>query len=109
MSAINTAHNFRTASTDCLAFFHLTGNGERLWVSTFNMRHNHGRDAIIPKQKLTQEEEAQLDDLLAYEASTSGIRSYIYDHFGKILSGQDIRNIRRDRMPAMSGWSLCSL
>ncbi|GAA49869.1 hypothetical protein CLF_103699 [Clonorchis sinensis] len=85
--------------TGCPARFHVRRYNDQLMVTSYYLEHNHPRskfifDRLPVNRRLTNEELRECSALLKYGAPSSQIRQYVADHFGKVLTIQDVYSYR---------------
>ncbi|GAA50770.1 hypothetical protein CLF_105024 [Clonorchis sinensis] len=75
-------------------------------VTSYYLEHNHRRskfifDRLPVNRRLTTEELKECSTLLKCGAPSSEIRQYVADHFGKVLTIQDVYNYRSKCRPPL--------
>ncbi|GAA53973.1 hypothetical protein CLF_111780 [Clonorchis sinensis] len=88
-----------TRCSGCQARVHVRRYNDHLMVTSYYPEHNHPRskfifDRLPVNRRLTNEELKECSTLLKYGAPSSEIRQYVADHFGKVLTIQDVYNYR---------------
>ncbi|GAA54165.1 hypothetical protein CLF_112443 [Clonorchis sinensis] len=79
--------------------FHVRRYNDHLMVTSYYLEHNHPRskfifDRLSVNRRLTNEELKECSTLLKYGDPSLEIRQYAADHFGKVLTIQDVCNYR---------------
>ncbi|GAA57822.1 hypothetical protein CLF_113241 [Clonorchis sinensis] len=97
-----------TRCTGCPARLHVRRYNDHLMVTSYYLEHNHPRskfifDRLPVNRRLATEELKECSTLLKYGAPSSEIRQYVTDHFGKVLTIQDVYNYRVKCRPPLSG------
>ena len=96
-----------TCSTNCPAEFTISRRrrgvqgGMPVFIirKTYNMRHNHPLNRLeyrlAPTQRrLSDTEERQISSLIRNYAAPVAVADYVLEHFGKVVTSQDIANMR---------------
>ncbi|GAA48084.1 hypothetical protein CLF_101157 [Clonorchis sinensis] len=82
-----------------LSRFHVRRYNDHLMVTSYYLEHNHPRskfifDSLPVNRGLATEELNECSTILKHGAPSLEIRQYVADHFGKVLTIQDVYNYR---------------
>ncbi|CAI2738914.1 unnamed protein product, partial [Dicrocoelium dendriticum] len=97
---------FSSRDTNCQARVNLIRTGRKLKVTTFDLSHNHPVNRLLFERhpinrRLTDDEFTQSVDLFRYNTPTSDIKQFVEVRFGKHITSDDIRNVRRKLRPGV--------